>query len=292
MWCIALGESILRKRIWLATIGILLICGLVIVWRVAPTFSSTSLSTSPPTSSSTVVVPRWADRGIGYDPLTANEAERALALALQANESFIQHAATNGSATRLEILSVERYDAPKASTSKGASPAAALTRRGEIYLYDYGTDTLIRTIVALESGAGQREEMRGVQLPLTVSEEARAVELVRGDPALWAALADRYRLITGDALTSVDQLEVKVSLFLGESMPDQVNADARQCGQHRCAQVLLFTVDRTLLEVMPIVDLSQGSVVQLLSDSWTTHEGAGDEGAGDEGMENVRGDGS
>jgi len=249
----------LQKRIWQAVIGTLFICGLVIIWRVAPTFSSTA-------------VPRLADRGIGYDPLTENEAARALALALQANESFAQPAVANGSAAPVEVLSVERYDAPKPTSktngAKGANAVAASARRGDIYLYDYATDTLIHTIVSLESGTIQREEMQGVQLPLTAREDARALQLVQDDTELWAALSDRYQLITGEQLATTDQMQVKVSLFLGESMPDQVNDDARQCGQHRCAQILLFTVDRTLLEVMPIVDLSQGRVIQRLNDSW------------------------
>jgi hypothetical protein len=133
-------------------------------------------------------------------------------------------------------------------------------------------------IVDINSGGMRVEEYQGVQLPLTVREEARAVQLLRDDAELWTALAEQYRYITGEPLTDIAQLQVKVSLFLGESMPDQVNPAAQQCGQHRCAQVLLFTTDRTLLEALPIVDLSQGRVIQVLSDSWRVP--AGDESSG------------
>ncbi len=238
-------NPIYRRILW----GALLFCGILLATRALPTFSSST-------------VPFLHNSGVGYDPLTANEAERALTLALGKQEQ--EGVYRNERAIQpLEILSVERYDAPKGSQSAGST-----SRQGDVYLYEYATDTLIHSIIDVESGAVREERLRGVQLPLTVREKARALQIIRGDADLWSALAERYRLITGETLTATEQLQTKVSLFLGESMPDQVNAAAQQCGQHRCAQVLLFTVDHTLLEALPIVDLSRGKVIQILSDSW------------------------
>ena len=90
---------------------------------------------------------------------------------------------------------------------------------------------------------------------------------MRDDPAIWSTLAARYQAISGETLNDLAQLQVKVSLFRADSMPDRVNDAANDCGQHRCAQALIFTVDRTLLEIMPIVDLSQGRVVQVLNEN-------------------------
>lgn len=241
-------KPIHRNILW----GALLICGLLLTAQTLPTFSSST-------------VPFLSDGGIGYDPLTANEADRALALALETQEQKEADTSNRAATQSIEILSVERYDAPK-----GSKTAASASRQGDVYLYEYTTDTLIHSIVNVESGAVHVEKLQGVQLPLTAREKARALQLIRDDADLWSTLAERYRLITGEMLTDTAQLQTKVSLFLGESMPNQVNAAAQQCGHHRCAQVLLFTVDHTLLEALPIVDLSQGKVIQILSDSWGT----------------------
>ena len=255
----------MKKWIWQVTTGLVLFCSLVVMWRVVPTFSSSAL---PPRTTS----------GVGYDPLTPNESDRALALALQAHDALVQSAATDPAAkptVTVEILSVERYDDAKTDTSKGAQALGQHARRGEVYLYDYTTNSLLRSIVELDSGAIETETYHGVQLPLTVREENWAVQLIHNESELWATLTERYQTITGTALTSPEQLHVKVSLFLGTAMPEQVNDAARRCGEHRCAQVLLFTDERTLLEVMPIVDLSEGRVVQLLSDSWSVPQTEG-----------------
>lgn len=225
-------------------VGALLLCLGGLAWFALPGFSSTNF------------LP--LDTGIGYDPLTTDEADQALAIALAHGEK--QALAADSQA--LEVLLVERYDAPKGSAMEDV-------RHGDVYLYDYATDTLIHTIVNVATGSVTTERLQGVQLPLTVREEERAVALIVEDRELWRLLSERYEIITGDPLEDMTQLQVKVSLFLAEAMPDQVNAAAQACGQHRCAQVLLFTIDRTVLEILPIVDLSEGQVIQLMSDSWT-----------------------
>ena len=112
------------------------------------------------------------------------------------------------------------------------------------------------------------ERVQGVQLPLTAQEEQHALAIVAADPALWTDLTTRYQRITGETLTEITQLQVKVSVFHADVMPVGLNAAAQHCGQHRCAQVLLFTVDKTLLDLTPLVDLSRGQVVQVLNSAF------------------------
>ena len=194
----------------------------------------------------------------GYDPLTAQELAAVTQAALGAPAA---RAAMGGDdVTPPEVLLVERHDPGKAAYAKGSWP-----RQGDVYLYDYATDTLIHTTVDVQSGSVITvERLQGVQLPLTMQEEQRALALVAADTSLWADLTVRYERITGEALTTLAQLQVKVSVFHADVMPARVNAAAQACGQHRCAQVLLFTTEKTLLERTPIVDLSQGQVVQVL----------------------------
>lgn len=200
----------------------------------------------------------------GYDPLTAQEITAAVAAAQTGpvDASSPRAVTTDEPAGGQEVLLVERREASKADYAKGNWP-----RQGDVYVYDYATDTLIHTTVDVQSGAVITvEHVQGVQLPLTEREEARALALVEADRTLWTALATRYQTITGESLQRLEQLQVKVSVFHADVMPDQFNAAAQQCGQHRCAQVLIFTIDKTLLELMPIVDLSQGQVVQVLDE--------------------------
>ena len=194
----------------------------------------------------------------GYDPLTEQELAAVTQAALGAPAA--RGAMAGAGVTPPEVLLVERHAAGKAAYAKGSWP-----RQGDVYLYDYATDTLIHTTVDVQSGSVITvERVQGVQLPLTAQEEQRALALVAADTTLWANVTARYQRITGEALTTLAQLQVKVSVFHADVMPARVNAAAQRCGQHRCAQVLLFTTEKTLLELTPIVDLSQGQVVQVL----------------------------
>lgn len=196
----------------------------------------------------------------GYDPLTAEEMAALVTVAQAETAMAAQSAPPAAVMHPPELLLVERHEASKSAYAKGNWP-----RQGDVYLYDYATDTLIHTTVDVQSGAVITvERVQDVQLPLTANEESRTLALIAADPLLWATLAARYQIVTGQALTHLEQLQVKVSVFHADVMPDRVNAAAQHCGRHRCAQVLLFTVDKTLLDMTPIVDLSQGQVVQVL----------------------------
>ena len=215
------------------------------------------------TLSSTFAGNAWiVDAPTGYDPLTAQEAGAVIAAAQQAASDAkpLAPAAQQQTPGRQELLLVERHEADKTAYAKGS-----WARQGDVYVYDYAIDTLIHTTVDVQSGVVITiEQVQGVQLPLNQREEEHALALIQADSALWTTLANRYQTITGQPLLRLDQLQVKVSVFHADVMPDGLNAAAQQCGQHRCAQVLIFTVDKTLLDMTPIVDLSLEKIVQVL----------------------------
>lgn len=196
------------------------------------------------------------DEPAPYDPLSARERamlEEAVLSILQPQER---------SAGESEVLLIQRYDGPK---SKNEIESASYVRRGEVFVYDYGSDTLRRLLVDLSSGEVESiEESQSTQLPLTDSEKQRALELITLDPAFWSELSARYEQIYAEPLQSVEQLEAKIAVFHGDSMPDRVNQAASACGLHRCAQMLIYGSDRTAFELTPIVDLSTGQIVQVL----------------------------
>lgn len=233
---------------------IALLCLFVLQYEALPIFSSSFTA-----DAGSLPIP--ADVGgspSGYDPLTTQEMGAIAAVAQAAAPS--RAATASVPEGEQEVLLVERREAAKAAYAKGTWP-----RQGDVYVYEYATDTLIHTVVDVQSGAVVTvERLQGVQLPLTAREEQHALALIEADGSLWPRLSARYQAITGESLQHLTQLQVKVSLFHADVMPDRVNVAAARCGQHRCAQILLFTVDKTLLEIMPIVDLSQRQVVQVL----------------------------
>jgi len=227
----------MRSQQIMLTMGVLVLMGLAAYWIGRP-------------AAVTATVPHGVSKPIGSDPLTPQEIAAVLAAAgppLTAADA----------ASSQEILLVERHEAGKGQHSSA--------RQGDLYTYDYATDTLIYSIVDVASGEVTAvERLHGVQLPLNANEEQRALALIQADTALWSGLAERYAAITGAPLTQLNQLQTKVAVFHADVMPERLNQAAQQCGAHRCAQVLIFTVDKTLLELMPLVDLSQGQVVQVL----------------------------
>jgi hypothetical protein len=195
-----------------------------------------------------------------YTPLDAQElgSARAAAEARAGVAAASTRVPTSGPAS--EVLLVERRD-----ESKEVYEGGDWKRRADVYIYDYSSDTLRHSIVDVETGEVDSEELvQGVQLPLTDGEVQRALGIAYGDPATRQAIETRYREISGELLGGTDQLQVKAFVFLSDSKPEGLNEDARGCGLRRCAQLLLYTKDRVVIEVQPIVDLSNGRVAQLL----------------------------
>ena len=197
-----------------------------------------------------------------YTPLDSQEllGARAAAEARAGLRSGARSRSGAQGASTTEVLLVERRDESKEKYEDGD-----WTRRADVYIYDYSNDTLRHSIVDVESGRVDSEEiLQGVQLPLTEGEVQRALGIAFGDQATVQAIEGRYREISGEILESPEQLEVKAFVFLSDSKPEGLNPEAQACGVHRCAQLLLYTKDRVVIEVQAIVDLSTGRVAQLL----------------------------
>lgn len=199
-----------------------------------------------------------AQSGGIMDPLSEDEINTTLSAALRAGAAKGADSEISAAALQQEILLVERHQ-----SKKGEIQSASAARQGDAYIYDYTTDTLKHAIVNLDTGETLAiEEMQNVQLPLTENEVERALDLAFQNESLRTELQSSYQLVSGNELTNIDQLNVKAFIFLAESMPDSVNGLSESCGLHRCAQLLLYTEDDTILEVQPIVDLSRQIVTQ------------------------------
>lgn len=189
----------------------------------------------------------------GTDPLSPQEQEQALFLAVQQAE----YVNSLNAAGRSEQLLVERHAESKADMRSGNWP-----RRADVYTYLYDTNTLLVAVVNLSSGrVDSVEQVQNVQLPLTQEETDRAVELLLADSNVMAEIARQFQTISGAALTQPQaQLKFNTLIYRADSMPG-ANPGAEACGLHRCAQFLIATQYDVVINLLPIVDLSTETVV-------------------------------
>jgi Cu2+-containing amine oxidase len=205
----------------------------------------------------------WAAPGVsqlqtqrtGYDPLSTDEQERALTLAVQQ----AQFANALNTASRDETLLIERHAESKTDMRSGNWP-----RRADVYTYLYDSDTLMQAVVNLTSGqVDSIEKVQNVQLPLTQNETDHAIQLLLADATVMAEISTQYQTITGAVLTQPQaQLKLNALIYRADAMPN-ANPGAAACGLHRCAQFLIATQNDVVINLLPIVDLSAGAVVSV-----------------------------
>ena len=202
-------------------------------------------------------------QGRGYDPLTDNEIVGLQRQTDQLVQNQVQDQLNGLEPSRpIELLLIERHEESAETYRQKSWP-----RRADTYYYDYNSDRLIHYVINLESKAiDQINVSQSVQLPLTRNELQNAIRLVMEDITLRRTLNAEFERVTdGQQLTSAEQLQIKGFVFGSDVMPDRVNEATQPCGLHRCAQLLIYTQDNIVLELLPIVDLSRQLVTQDLS---------------------------
>jgi hypothetical protein len=198
----------------------------------------------------TIAGAQTSDERRGTDPLSPDEEAAAL--------EAVEAADTGGGAEAAGgevVVGVELHD-----ESKSASPDR---RRADVAVYDYADDSLTTSVVNLVTGEVDRvETVRNTQLPLAEEERARAFEIAREHEGFASRLASEFHTATGEALTDPEaQLIVDPIIFLASSMPTRATGAAAACGEHRCAQLMIRTPDGILIDLLPIVDLSDGVLI-------------------------------
>ncbi len=192
------------------------------------------------------------------DPLSNQEIDKIVSLVrgqAQATKRELRKS-PDGKKYSKEILLVERHYQKNAPQDQ---------RRADIYTYDYETNELIESLVDLNSSevlATSRQQ--GVQLPLTKSELRRVKRIVFEDDEERQILENEYQRITSRKLKNFSELYFKAIIFTADSLPKLVNEESKQCGLHRCAQLMLYTGENVVFEITPIVNLSEGVVTQRI----------------------------
>jgi len=208
----------------------------------------------------------WASHASAntLDPISAEEISRAMLFTaapttnLQARASGADDA-QNQEPPTLEFLGVKAHRFEKSEQNNGY-------RWADTLVYDYATDELVTTVINLATNSViSVERTREMQPPLSENELERAMSIVFEDDEELSVLAAEFKNITGETLTSKQQLQYKAFTFFADSMPNIVNDASKACGAQRCAQILIYSADRISFKYSPILNLSAGVVTQRIS---------------------------
>ncbi|MFE0701344.1 Tat pathway signal sequence domain protein [Streptomyces sp. NPDC058872] len=189
-------------------------------------------------------------RGVGSDPLTAEELTQAEALAL-----------TPPATAQRDVTGAR---GPQRLGTRLADPLPGDgTRRAEVRLYDYARDAFIVRTVNLDTGAVESSvARRGVQPSAHPDELREAVELILASP-LAEGLKEDYADATGKKLTSADQLWFNGDVYRTYREAD-VPAQLVRCGQHRCVRLVTKVLNGPWINTRNlIVDLSTRTVTRV-----------------------------
>ncbi|MFD9905271.1 Tat pathway signal sequence domain protein [Streptomyces sp. NPDC059063] len=200
--------------------------------------------------------PDEGSEGVGSDPLTDAETERA------------EKAALNSMAQRSSARDVEGDRGPQRlstnlSESEPDESEGAAPRRADIIYYDYKKDTVITKTVNLESGKVESTtSSKNVQPPANKAELAEAAQLLIADEH-GKGLKEDYKKSTGKALNGPGDLDLSGFIFRKETR-EKVPSDLAECGAHRCVQVVAKVRNGPWIDTRAfVVDLSARHVGRL-----------------------------
>ncbi|MGW6023575.1 Tat pathway signal sequence domain protein [Streptomyces sp. NPDC055099] len=199
--------------------------------------------------------PEEGEKGIGSDPLTDAEMERA------------EKASVSG-ALRSSARDVEGDRGPQLLSTNLSEPdpdavGAAAPRRAEVVYYDYKKDVVITKTVNVETGKVENTSTRSnAQPPPSQEELAEGAQLLIADP-LGKGLKQDFKHATGKALTGPGQLQLSGMVFRKETV-ERVPSGLAECGKHRCLQVVTKVKNGPWIDTRAlVVDLSTRTVGRL-----------------------------
>ncbi|MEU3255488.1 Tat pathway signal sequence domain protein [Streptomyces sp. NPDC006997] len=199
--------------------------------------------------------PPEGETGTGGDPLTDDETERVVDIALNRQ---LRATAEDVDGDR----GPQRLGVELAEPEPGELDTPDAPRRADVTFYDYADDALVTRTVNLDTGEVERTAtQRGVQPPATREENTEAARLLIADP-LGAGLRADYRDATGKELTSPDQLLLNAMVY--KATPGARPAVLDDCGTHRCVRLFPKVRNGPWVDARDfVIDLSAHRVARL-----------------------------
>lgn len=190
--------------------------------------------------------------GTGRDALTDTELDRARAAAV---DPALAAATTDVTGAKgPEFLSSSLVTEPAARNRSGAP------RRAALFYYDYRADKLIKQVVDVSSGKVLNSySAAGMQPPASRREVATALDLLLAH-GLGRELREGFAKAAGRPFTGADQLVTTAHTYRARP----ADSGAKQCGRHRCLQLVVQVSDGPFIDLNHIVvDLSGRTVARL-----------------------------
>jgi len=191
-------------------------------------------------------------------PLSKIERDRVIDAGVESlRASRVIARKVNRSDRRRNLLLVERRPGEKGQS----------TRRANVFIYDYDVDKLIHLVVNAKSGkVVHRSALTDVQLPLIDEEIQVATNIVFSNPSSRARLEEEFLRTTGTELANISQIHFKAFSFTADAVRSDAGSNGvARCGRSRCTQILMYTADKVVLDVSPIVNLSNNTVLAVTS---------------------------
>lgn len=189
---------------------------------------------------------------VGYDPLSSTEILRAIELA---DSDAIVQSTISGRQTH--HLLIERHEEDKATYELGQ-----WDRRADVFIYDYERNRTVHAIVNLTTETVDTvSTSTSLRLPITEAETARALELALADPQVGPLIRSLVDELNGESAFDASTLQVRAFTTNRDTLFSTVLQASHQCDVHRCAQLMIAMDSTIMIDVIPLVDLSTGTLV-------------------------------
>ncbi|WP_157525312.1 hypothetical protein [Microbacterium yannicii] len=187
--------------------------------------------------------------GAARDPLSPDELSYAL------------HLATTDASVPEDVTSVDGSDAPQVlSIDVTTRDVDVADRIVDVVLYDYSSNQTLVQAVNLSGGTVESSSKQGVQPPPSADEIDYAFAVFLESTDASAAVRTEFQSITGDELTSIDQLGVSGGAFV----PDASSIGGEACAIDRCVEMQFRIPGGGYLDTTGfVVDLSTRAVIGI-----------------------------
>jgi len=187
--------------------------------------------------------------GAARDPLSQEELSYAL------------HLATSDGSVPADVTSVDGSEAPQVLSIDVTTRDVDVTDRiVDVVLYDYTSDRTFLQTVNLSSETVDSSSSEGVQPPPSADEVDYAFTVFLDDEQASAAVRAEFAAITGDALTTIDQLGVSGGAFV----PDASSIGGETCATDRCVELQFRVPGGGYLDTTGfVIDLSDRAVIGI-----------------------------
>lgn len=175
--------------------------------------------------------------------------------------SYALHLGTSDASIPDDVTSIDGSNSPQVlSIDVSTRDVDSTDRIVDVVLYDYTSNQTFLQAVNLTSGTVESSSREGVQPPPSADEIDFAFGVFLEDTAASAAVQSEFTSITGEALTSIDQLGVSGGTFV----PDASTVGAEACSLDRCVEMQFRVPGGGYLDTTGfVIDLSTHSVIGI-----------------------------